>query len=250
MMAKSAGLVLGAWLALVSTEAHAQLGTRASLTPSESPRTAEVELKLGAYKPLIDREAALNGAKPYDETFHGAPMLLGELEIDRELWQRIGTLSAGFSIGYAEKYAAAVVVDETGGTVPSAERAGFFVLPLRLMAIYRFDWPAQHLGIPLVPYAKLGLAYTPWWTSKGSTGVEYSNGQRGAGGKWGWAGIAGVQFLLDALEPRLAKDFDTDFGINHTYLFAEYVYEDVNNFGGKGLDLSSRRWSFGLAFEF
>ncbi len=52
------------------------------------------------------------------------------------------------------------------------------------------------------------------------------------------------------LEPRLQRDFDSELGVNHTYLFAEYTYEDVNGFGTEGINLSSRRFSFGLAFEF
>jgi len=247
MKVKMAGLWLGALLALGAADAQPQRGWGRGTI--ESPKMFNLELKLGTYKPLIDREAALNGAKPYEETFGGAPMLLGELEIDRQLWQQVGTLAVGFSFGYAEKYARATVVDDTGTITESAERTGFFVLPLRLLAVYRFDYAALHWGIPLVPYAKLALAYTPWWATKGS-GVEYANGTRGAGGKWGYAFTGGISFLLDVLEPRLAKDFDTDMGVNHTYLFAEYVYEDVNNFGAAGLDLSSRRLAFGISFEF
>ena len=245
MKSKTAGFWLGALVALAAAQADAQ--QQGVKRATESPRSIEVELKLGTYKPLIDREKALTG-KPYDETFGGAPMLLGELEVDRELWQKVGTLSVGFSIGYAEKYAKATILDDTGASQPSAERTGFFVLPLRLLATYRFDYAAQQWGIPFVPYGKVGLGYTPWWTTKGE-GVEYASGQRGAGGRWGYTLIGGLSFLLDVLEPRFARDFDTELGVNHTYLFAEYIYEDVNNFGSKGLDLSGRRFMFGLSFE-
>jgi len=209
---------------------------------------AMVELRIGTYMPLVDREKALKGATPYTDTFGSIPMLMGELEVDRELWQELGSLSVGVSVGYAEKYASATVDDSDGGTVASAEHTGLFVLPIKALAVYRFDYAALHWGVPLVPYAKVGLVYTPWWTNKGS-GVETAQGAIGAGGKWGYSLAGGLSFLLDVLEPRFAKDFDTDLGVNHTFIFAEFVYEDVNNFGGKGLDFSSRRFVFGLSFE-
>ena len=49
---------------------------------------------------------------------------------------------------------------------------------------------------------------------------------------------------------RLAKDFSNDIGISHSYLFAEYTYANVNNFGRKGLDLSSRHWMFGFSVDY
>lgn len=215
---------------------------------TESPRTWAFEFKLGGYKPLIDREAALTG-NPYDETFGAGAMLLGEVEMDKFLYQGWGTAGIGLSAGYAEKWANATV--SSGGTsTPSSDRTGFFVVPLRLMAVYRFDYPAFHWNIPLVPYGKLGLVYTPWWTSKGAQTPEFVNGQRGAGAKTGYCIVGGLSFLLDVLEPRLARDFDVDVGVNHTYLFAEYVFEQVDNFGAGGLDLSSRHFMFGIAFDF
>lgn len=239
---KALGWMCGAVLALWAQGAEAQP------VAGESPRNIALEMKLGGYKPLVDREASLSGSKPFEETFGQSPMLLFELEFDRQLWQQIGTAAVGVSLGYAEKYAPATITDPLGTVTMTSERTGFFVLPIRLMGIYRFDYGAVHMGIPLVPYAKLGPIYSPWWTTKGS-GVEYVGDARGAGGKFGWGGTLGLSFLLDVLEPRLARDFDTDVGVNHSYLFAEFTYADVSSFSSTGLDLSSRHWMFGLAFE-
>jgi hypothetical protein len=241
---KVSGFLVGAVLALWAQGAGAQA------IRGESPRTTALEVKLGGYKPLIDRERGLAGNQPFNETFGATPMLLFELEVDRQLWDEFGTAAVGISLGYAEKYARAVVVDSTDGTIiPTSERTGFFVLPIRLMGVYRFDYGALQMGIPLVPYAKAGLVYTPWWTTKGS-GVQYVDGVRGAGGKLGYGFTLGLSVLLDILEPRLARDFDTGAGVNHSYLFAEFNYADVNSFSPDGLDLSSRHWMFGITFEF
>jgi hypothetical protein len=172
-------------------------------------------------------------------------MLLVQLEFDKFLWHKVGAAGFGFSLGYAEKYGKATAA---GGAVTD-EKTALKVLPMRLFGLYRFDYPAMKWSFPLVPYAKLGLAYTPWWVIKGS-GVEYFNGQRGAGGKWGWNGSLGMMLLLDVLEPGVARDFDTDVGIKHSYLFGEYAHDVVNDFGGNGLDLSSNHWMFGLAFDY
>ena len=211
-----------------------------------SPKTSAFEFKLGGFKPMIERESAL-GSNPYNATFGASAMLLGEFEYDRQLFQRLGSAAIGASIGYAEKYGAANAVASTSQTV--VENTALKILPIRLLGVYRFDWAALNYSVPLVPYAKLGLVYTAWWVTKGDD-VEYVNGERAAGGKWGYQGTLGLSVMLDMLEPRLARDFDTDLGVNHSYLFAEYTYADVNNFGAPGLDLSTRHWMFGLTLEY
>lgn len=243
---------IGRLLLPIAVSLFAGGAARAEAIAGETPRDWALELKAGGYKPLIDRERGL-ATRPYDETFGAGAMLLFELEMDRLLWQKIGAAGIGFSIGYAEKYGKATVLqmDDTGALirVASAETTAFQVLPLRLMGVYRFDYGALHLGVPLVPYAKAGLVYTPWWVSKGGR-LEYSHASRGAGGKWGYGATLGLSLMLDFLEPRFARDFDTDMGVNHSYVFAEYTHADVNNFGQGGLDLSSRHWMFGLALEY
>ncbi|MCY1015328.1 MXAN_2562 family outer membrane beta-barrel protein [Pyxidicoccus sp. MSG2] len=210
-----------------------------------SPRTGAIVLRLGGYRPLIDEEEALNGATPYKDTFGDASLLLFEAELQRFFYQGIGTAGLSLSAGYGEKYAAARLAD--GGK--AGEQTALRVIPLSANVFYKFDYAAFEWGVPLVPYGKLGLNYIPWWITKGS-GREVVNGKSGSGGKWGWSATGGVAFMLDVLEPRFARDFDSDLGVNHSYLFAEYIYSDVNDFGGGGLNLSSRRWMFGLALDY
>jgi hypothetical protein len=209
-----------------------------------------VEFKIGGYKPLIDREASLTG-KPYEQTFGASSMILVEVEVDKLFYQGIGEAGVGLSIGYAEKYASATVAqqDPNAPPQPANESTSLKVLPLHLLLVYKMDYAALHYNVPLTPYVKAALVYIPWWSSKAGE-LTYVDGNRAAGGKWGYGFTAGLALLLDFFEPRLARDFDSDLGVNHTYLFGEYVYENVNNFGKRGLDLSSRRWMFGLALEF
>ena len=117
------------------------------------------------------------------------------------------------------------------------------------MAVYRFDYPALHWGVPLVPYVKAGLTFEPWWSNKGG-GVEYSMGTRGAGYKGGYGGVVGLAFMLDYAEAALGRDFRSDFGIFHSYLFAEFSDWQVRSFKMSGLNLSSQYFMFGFALEF
>jgi hypothetical protein len=215
----------------------------ASTTHRSKPARGSFALMAGGYRPDIAGETGLSG-DPYAQVLGNGSMLLVQMEIDRYFWNKVGSVGVGFNLGYGEKYGAA-----TSSAGVTEEKTALKVLPLKLLGVYRFDYAAFKWGVPLVPYAKLGLAYTPWWVIKGG-GVEYFNGQRGAGGKWGWSGELGLAVLLDVLEPGLALDFDTDVGVKHSYLFAEYQHDKVPGFGGDGLDLSSNHWAFGAAFDF
>ncbi|MBU8894892.1 hypothetical protein DRW03_01370 [Corallococcus sp. H22C18031201] len=212
--------------------------------PMRSPRHGAVIFRGGGYMPRIDTEKGLT-KKPYKETFNDASLLVIELELQRFFYQGIGTAGMGLSVGYGEKYAPAKL--DSGAA--SAEKTALKLVPLQLDAFYKFDYAAFEWGIPLIPYGKLGLVYTPWWMTKGSS-TGLINGNKASGGKWGWAATGGVAFLLDVLEPRFARDFDSDLGVNHTFLFAEYSHVEVNNFGEAGLVLSSRRWMFGLGLDY
>lgn len=215
---------------------------------SESPRTAAVRLHLGSYNPRqsIDSEPGLT-TRPYEDTFGRSGLLLFEVAYEHYVWQGFGAVGGGLSAGYAEKYGKATALGDP--TQPTVEPTALQIFPLRLFALYNFDYLALQWGVPLAPYVRGGLAYVPWRITK-SGKVEVFEGRRGAGGKWGLAGAAGLAFLLDVLEPRFARDFDTEVGVNHSYLFAEYNVLRTDLFGGGGLNLSSHQWMFGLALEF
>jgi hypothetical protein len=238
-------LVLLAQTGGTSTKEEATVWSDEEVSKNETPKDMALEFKLGPYMPLVDREPTLTG-KPYETTFGTGPMLLGELEFDYQFFTRFGSIGAGFSIGYAEKYGHAI--DPTTGET-SSEATSLQIVPMQLLAVYRFDVLAEKVHVPLVPYLKGGLVMIPWWSSKGGE-IETSNGFYGAGVRWGLAFIPGLALQLDFLEPRLARDLDSSTGINHSYLFAEFHLAEVNDFGQKVLDLSSRHFMFGLAIEF
>lgn len=222
----------------------------------ESPKNMAAELRVGAYTPFIDRGLAVgsSGTAPfaYARTFGGSSMLLGELEIDRQFFTAFGSIALAATVGYTEKYGRAL--DATGAATP--EVTALQLLPMKASVVYRFDWLNLRYHIPLVPYVKGGFALTHWWMSKGGK-TEVVNGVPGLGWSYGLVASGGLMFLLDVLDPRLARDFDTGVGVNHTYIFGEFNFAEINNFGRTtssghlaALDLSARYWMFGLAFEY
>ena len=226
--------------ALLASPALAQgsIGV-AQRPPNEigSERTMEVEVKLGGFKPNIDAE--FGGTGPYHDVFGDSYMLLIEAAGERQLFQAFGSAGIGFSAGYAEKFAPALL--ESGA--PAAESTGLRLFPFKLFGVYRFDYAAHTWGVPLVPYVKAGLHCTVWSSVKGSMLETVS-------ARWGWGVTGGLSLLLDVFEPRLARDFDTDVGVNHSYLFAELNYAQVNNFAASGgINLSGQYAMFGIAFE-
>ncbi len=214
----------------------------------ESEKTSALEIKLGGYKPRMEGV----GLESYNTTFGAGAILLFELEFDWQFFQKYGSFGVGFSAGYGEKYGATFLASDT--TQVAEERASVHVIPMKLLAVYRGDYMALRWNVPLVPYVKGGLAFVPWWYGKGASSVEYSeDGTRWAGGKWGLTLTLGLSLMLDVLDPRLARDFDTDAGVNHSYLFAEWnlMSARAQLFGtSSGLDFSSQYWMFGLALEF
>ncbi len=205
------------------------------------------EIKLGPHRPLIDREPSLT-TDPYHRYFGNSQMLMGELELDFQLWRPLGSLGVAVAVGYAETFGSAVD-DATGQKSP--ESTGLRLFPVKLLAVYRFDWLAQKHNIPLVPYLKAGLVMETWWIVKGGITESHLTGGEALGVRWGGAATIGLALQIDFLDPRLARDFDTSAGVNHTYLFAEWAITEVNDFGLRsGLDLSSRNVFIGLAVEF
>ncbi len=243
---KRAGL-WGAVLSLAMVQIASAQALQVAQNRSESPRSSMLEVKLGSYLPMIDSESGLTGT-PYATTFDGA-MLLLEVQGEAQFYQGFGTASVGLSVGYAEKFARATQLLPGGGTAPSADSTGIRVVPVRLLAVYRFDVAANEWGVPLVPYVKAGLVGIPYWLLK-SGDVEEFAGERGSGIRVGYQATLGMSLQLDFLDRRFARDFDSGLGVNHSYLFAEYTWANVDNFGTGGLVLSHRGWFFGLGLEY
>lgn len=217
----------------------------------ESPILGELEIKFGEYLPAIDDEfSAPTG--PYEEVFGPGGEFYFEVELGFYVWRELGSLAVAVGLGYLSADGKGILAD---GTL-SVDDTDLNVLPLRLSAVWRVDMLVRDYSVPLVPYLKLGLDYYLWWI-KSAAGIATFRDpvtdqlDEGRGGTWGWHTALGLQFLLDILAPRMARTLDASTGINHTYLFGEWLYAGVDDFGsGTSLNLGDSAFLFGIAFEF
>lgn len=239
-------------IAFVVAAALAQPGqvSDATTIAGESPRMFTLELKLGPYTPMADAIGGLaadpaTGLRPYTQVFGGTPMLMGELGLEYLAWQKFGTIAGGVSVAYAEKFAKAFVADTD---IRANQSTGLRILTIRPTVTYRFDWAALRHKVPLVPYVKAQFVAMPWWILNGGE-IETFDGKPGQGVSFGVAGTVGLSIMLDILDQRLARDFDSSVGVNHTYIFAELNVQEMFARTALPLGLSSRHWLFGLAFD-
>lgn len=227
------------------------VGATASGASAESPRSMMFEFHLGPYTPQIDRAFTPEKATPYADLFGDETMLMFGAHLDYQLFQGFGSiaLGAGARIGWVEGKALNLDGSE------SSDATALHMLPLTATLTYRFDWMSQNWNLPIVPYGKVGLTYTVWWVTNGNDEIANTYdkddvGREGHGGTFGFHAGGGVQILLDWFGAGMAAEFDNETGVNNSYLFFEYVYHNVNDFGSTtSLDLGDDTFSAGLMFE-
>lgn len=205
------------------------------------------ELRLGAYLPEVD--GALSASPgPYESAFGNESMFLTEIELDSQFYRGFGTAAVGFTFGLMEVTGKAIT-SSTGEQ--SVDKTDLNILPLRLSLVYRFDVLATDLDFPLVPVFKAGLDYYIWWINSGQGKIATAEGDNAVGATMGWHASMGLHLLLDWFDEVSADALLFDFGIVNTYLFADLVYYQVDDFGSKdSFDFSEANAMFGIAFEY
>ena len=248
------------------------LATKKKPKPFASPQRFAVEVKFGPYLPDIDRNFGGTGLGPYASVYGvtndrgeatGQPKkgFYGGVAFEYQIVNLLGPLGVGFQWSlFRDKAQALLAVpptDETQSVRSAADKTRFAVMPLALQVVYRFEFLADRFRIPLVPYAKAGVNYSFWWSKDGSGDISTIKDDAGKvidkarGGAWGFQTNVGGMLRLDFLERGEARNLDRITGINHTYLFGEWQFSRVNNFGRKNsINLGDSTWLVGLAIEF
>ncbi|MCC6996686.1 MAG: hypothetical protein IT370_18890 [Deltaproteobacteria bacterium] len=205
-----------------------------------------VELKFGPYKPNVDDEPGLT-SKPYETVFGSDDDVMSTLEIGTALYRgALGWGGVTGSIGYFNATANTFVA---GTDMRSSDETEFTLIPLTLNGMWRLDQLGA-MGIPLVPYGKLGLVYDLWYSDGGNGETsESATGGSASGGKLGWQGAIGLGFVLDSLDRDMARSLAAESGIQHLYLFAEYLHASVSGFEDAAIHLGDTTWMAGIAFE-
>lgn len=239
--------VVGA-LVLSSFDASAiEFGTPKSEHPFRSQQNFELELRFSPYKPNIDEESGLSGT-PFQDSFGDKPRVYAGLEFDWQTFRipHLGTIGPGLSVGFVTMSRTAQTV--TGRT--SGDEYSLSIYPFALQGVLRADVLWRELGIPIVPYGKLGVGYALWRASN-TVGTASANGISGKGSTWGPTFAIGGAFALDALDMGASRNMDNATGINNTYVYLEFYDYELQGIGqSHPLHVGTRSWAAGLAFEF
>jgi hypothetical protein len=225
----------------------------------ESPQHWAFEIRLGPYKPDIDSDPALHGQNPWDHTF-GEPyqsvfgtsqraLVAAELDFQAIHFPHIGSLGPGISAGYTSMSAPARRADNPSEYL-AGETTSLDVYPFYLVAVFRLDVLNKDFGVPLVPYAKAGLGMA-LWRSYNDIGTSSTDGVEGKGHTFGYQVAGGVGLDLNAFDRAAAHSFDESMGVNHTYIYAEWMFMALDGIGqSSALRVGSSTWVSGLAIEF
>jgi len=144
-------------------------------------------------------------------------------------------LEIGLSLDFVDK-------SGTGQTLSgrvTAEEVTYRELPMNLSLLYRVVFFEDQL---LVPYVGGGFSYAYYRQDFGEKKID--------GDRFGYHFRAGLQILLDALEPRGARNMRESWGIDNTYLTLETLYTSLDDFGGEEIDLGGTTLVGGLMFEY
>ncbi len=221
-----------------------------------------VSVAVGPYTPQIDKQLGLTPG-PYKAMF-GGYSILPQITVDRVLWRKYGQFGVGASLGYMSK-SAHPFQDMTSPTDPDRPRSegdtnSFTLIPAALSAFYRFTMLDDDYGIPIIPYARVGLDYYVWWVKApnggfakvcGDGGMEPDCSQNKAlGASLGIQGTIGIAIRAERIDKNAAQSM-RDGGIEHAGFFGEVELADVNGFGESGkLSVGDTTWFAGVEFEF
>ena len=253
-------------LLLLATLGAGMLSTTNSTATDWRPKGREpeptylaIEMRFGPYRPNVDQGVGLvpcgandlscTRSGPFQKVFGDDRRFMVGGEVD---WQflhvpHFASISIGGSVHYTSFSGPAVFRDGGG---ESAETASISIWPFAAIAALRLEVLARDLGIPLVPYVKFGPGVAFWSSSNGRGTSQAKDGTLGRGHTFGLNYAAGVQLLLDFIDPQAAKTFAIERGVKHTYLFGEYSVMDYRGLGQSNpLYLGDKNWRIGFMFE-
>jgi len=213
----------------------------------ESSQDALVEVRFGPYNPRVD--SSVPNGTPYKDTFGDSTRYMFGLEADWQVMRipHLGTLGPGLGWGYTRSTGNARLTSDL--SQQTGEQTNLSIMPIYIVGVLRADVLPREFGIPLVPYAKLGLGTALWFSSDGGETARAGN-VKGQGLSYGPQYALGGMFLLDILDQQTARDADNSLGINNSYIFAEWYGSELDAFGStKRLNVGANTWVLGLAIE-
>lgn len=243
---RRSALWLGTLVLLAGAPALAQNGNNNDIrTPRDyrSPQRFTLDLRGGPYRPNIDSEPGLTGT-PYADVFGTSSPWMWRAELDWDfLKTRWGRVGVGLSGGFWEALGRGFDLD-TGERVN--DTVLFNVAPYTAVLVYRADFLWTRWNIPFVPFARGGYGLVRWSTRTGQ--ISEVGDARGAGWGHGFEVSAGLQFVLDFLDPGASLALDQELGVNYSAIFVEFGRNEWR--GANGLRLDGNNIQVGLSFAF
>jgi hypothetical protein len=207
----------------------------------------------------VDREFS-GDVQPFRRMFGKGPFFMSQIELDRFLFRFHGDLGVGLTVGFLRTSAHAFVDDGTGNPElnpngkpirTDADRTGFRLVPTAVSAVYRYTGLDDAFGVPLVPYAKAGLAYYLWWITEPDGSIATVEGDRARGASLGYQAAVGLAVRAERLDPSAEISLRNELGIAHAGFFGELSLARVDGFGAADkLSVGDLTWLAGIHFEF
>jgi hypothetical protein len=241
----------------------------AAVMLAAAPAVAEVfpqwgfELRIGSFQPAVGDQTIPNTShseQDYYRLFYGDDRpLMFSVEFDRYLFYPAGQLGLFLQVGLWKESGRSRVCTSAGETVSCTPETIFDseagndttrlqIFPITVGVVYRLDWFQRHLGVPLVPYGKVGLASFYWRATGGGTLSTFSGGGGGDGWTLGIAAAGGLALNLGVLSPSGTGEHVL---FTDAYLFGEIDYVVADGFGDNTkFDMSDTRFHVGFAFDF
>lgn len=231
---RRAGAAGGAALLLLVTLAPAP--ARAAPRPRGS-----IELGVGTYRPSIDTQFQ-GAARPYADVFGSRLRPVFQLLGSWTAWAGAsGQLELGVRAGFFRATGHGRFADGT----TSLDTTALGIIPSGAIVTGRLQ--LERWGVPLEPYARLGLERYNWWVTDG----DGKTSRRGA--THGWSAGLGLALSLNGFDRASARELAEETGLQQLSIFAEAEWARIDEFGHKGSwDLSPRgvSWIGGLRVAF
>jgi hypothetical protein len=242
-------LVLVVPLVLFSSAASASEGIEHEASSANRDPDAHwaFEARFGAYRPRVDETLR----QPIYENYFGSRtrfMIGGEVDYQPIHIRHFASLGFGGIVGYTRATGTAPFKDGSAG---SDETTTLSQWNFAAVANLRIDVIARETWIPIVPYAKLGLATSLWKASNESGTSVDTDGSPAAGHTNGIFYALGGMLMLDFFDRQAAKTFSVEQGVTHTYFFAEYTVWSLKGLGQSNgaMHVGDATWTLGLSFE-
>jgi hypothetical protein len=194
--------------------------------PAEERPHWSIEVKGGDFSPAIDNW----------DTYYGS----------KKMWHVAGAVGYKVLRQLEVGIEGGMMRDHGRGLAPLngiiTGNVDYTLWPLNAFVLYRAVFSERQW---IVPYAGGG-----WTRMFYREKIELQETVKGSAD--GYHGRAGIQILLDNADTSASNNLFLDFGIRHTYLFAEAEYMKVNvtDLFGNSLDLGGTSILGGLLFEF